>query len=104
MHEVSAFISQADAYYNVGGETSIDGTPQDNAASTLRIAADFDAHFKASGDLGGPLACIPVLVNVLVTLSVRSPEPQFIGLGASLGLFAGFLFVFVTAQTHRKRA
>jgi len=29
----------ADAYYNVGGETSIDGTPQDNAASTLRVGA-----------------------------------------------------------------
>jgi hypothetical protein len=33
------FWLSADAYYNVGGETSIDGTPQDNAASTLRVGA-----------------------------------------------------------------
>jgi putative peptidoglycan lipid II flippase len=47
-------------------------------------------------------AVIPVIVNVIVTLSARSPEPQFIGLGASLGLLAGFLFVFVAAQVRRK--
>lgn len=29
----------ADAYYNVGGETSIDGLEQDNMANTLRIGA-----------------------------------------------------------------
>src|SRR5580704_14886701 len=33
------FWLSADAYYNVGGETSTDGTPQDNAASTLRVGA-----------------------------------------------------------------
>ena len=27
----------ADAYYNVGGETTIDGTNQDNMANTLRV-------------------------------------------------------------------
>ena len=47
-------------------------------------------------------AVIPVVVNVIVTLSARSPRPQFIGLGASLGLLAGFLFVFVTARMSRK--
>ena len=31
------FWLSADAYYNGGGETSIDGAPQDNAASTLRL-------------------------------------------------------------------
>lgn len=31
------FWLSADAYYNVGGETSIDGTPQNNAANTLRV-------------------------------------------------------------------
>ena len=29
----------ADAYYSVGGKTSIDGTGQDNMANTLRIGA-----------------------------------------------------------------
>jgi hypothetical protein len=33
------FWLSADAYYNVGGETSIDGTPQDTAASKLRVGA-----------------------------------------------------------------
>jgi putative peptidoglycan lipid II flippase len=47
-------------------------------------------------------AAIPVVVNVIVTLSARTPQPQFIGLGASLGLIAGFLFVFVTARISRK--
>jgi hypothetical protein len=31
------FWLSADAYYNTGGETKIDGIPQDNAADTLRI-------------------------------------------------------------------
>jgi putative peptidoglycan lipid II flippase len=47
-------------------------------------------------------AAIPLVVNVIVTLSARTPQPQFIGLGASLGLLAGFLFVFVTARISRK--
>ena len=49
-------------------------------------------------------AAIPVVVNVLLTLSIRSPQPQFIGVGASLGLLVGFLVVFVLAQTSRKTA
>jgi putative peptidoglycan lipid II flippase len=49
-------------------------------------------------------AAIPVVVNVIVTLSTRSPEPQFIGLGASLGLLAGFLFVFITATVSKKNS
>ena len=47
-------------------------------------------------------AAIPVVVNVIVTMSARSPQPQFIGLGASLGLLAGFLFLFVGARISRK--
>jgi putative peptidoglycan lipid II flippase len=47
-------------------------------------------------------AAIPVVVNVIVTLSTRRPEPQFIGLGASIGLLAGFLFVFIAATISRK--
>ena len=34
----------ADAYYNVGGETRIDGTNQDNMANTLRVG---DTSLKA---------------------------------------------------------
>jgi putative peptidoglycan lipid II flippase len=48
-------------------------------------------------------AAIPVLVNVVVTVAVRSPEPRWIGAGASLGLLVGFLFVFVMARLHRNR-
>jgi putative peptidoglycan lipid II flippase len=47
-------------------------------------------------------AVIPVVVNVIVTLSARSPQPQLLGLGASLGLLAGFLFLFVAARLNRK--
>jgi hypothetical protein len=42
----------ADAYYNVGGETSIDGMPQDNAASTLRLGAGMGLRLWSGGDLG----------------------------------------------------
>jgi hypothetical protein len=42
----------ADAYYNAGGETSIDGTPQDNAASTLRLGAGMGLRLWRGGDLG----------------------------------------------------
>jgi putative peptidoglycan lipid II flippase len=45
---------------------------------------------------------VPVLVNVAVTLSIRSFQPQFIGVGASLGLLAGFLILFAMAQMSRK--
>jgi hypothetical protein len=34
----------ADAYYNVGGETSIDGISQDNMANTLRVGAGMGTH------------------------------------------------------------
>jgi Putative MetA-pathway of phenol degradation len=46
------FWLSADAYYNVGGETSIDGTPQDNAASTLRIGAGMGLRLWRGADLG----------------------------------------------------
>jgi hypothetical protein len=41
----------ADAYYNVGGETSIDGAPQGNAADTLRLGAGMGAQLWAGGDM-----------------------------------------------------
>ena len=47
-------------------------------------------------------AAIPVVVNVIVTLTTRSPEPHLIGAGASLGLLAGFLFVLVMARVRRR--
>lgn len=41
----------ADAYYNVGGETSIDGVRQDNAADTLRLGAGMGARLWPGGDM-----------------------------------------------------
>ena len=41
----------ADAYYNVGGETSIDGVPQGNAADTLRLGAGMGARLWPGGDM-----------------------------------------------------
>jgi len=40
-----------DAYYNVGGETSIDGTGQDNMANTLRIGAGMGLRLWRGADL-----------------------------------------------------
>ena len=45
---------------------------------------------------------LPVVVNVVVTLRTRSPEPQWIGVGASAGLMVGFLFVLVMARLRRR--
>ena len=41
----------ADAYYNAGGETSIDGMPQRNAADTLRLGAGMGARLWPGGDM-----------------------------------------------------
>jgi hypothetical protein len=41
----------ADAYYNVGGETSIDGIRQGNAADTLRLGAGLGARLWRGGDM-----------------------------------------------------
>ena len=41
----------ADAYYNVGGETRIDGMSQDNAANTLRLGAGFGFNFRPGGEV-----------------------------------------------------
>jgi hypothetical protein len=41
----------ADAYYNVGGETSIDGTSQDNMANTLRVGAGMGLRIWRGADL-----------------------------------------------------
>jgi Putative MetA-pathway of phenol degradation len=41
----------ADAYYNVGGETNIDGVPQGNAADTLRLGGGMGASLWRGGDM-----------------------------------------------------
>ncbi|MBV8397344.1 MAG: transporter [Acetobacteraceae bacterium] len=41
----------ADAYYNVGGETRINGAPQGNAADTLRLGAGLGARLWPGGDV-----------------------------------------------------
>jgi hypothetical protein len=43
--------ASADAYYNVGGETRIDGVDQGNAADTLRLGAGLGLRLWAGGDL-----------------------------------------------------
>ena len=41
-----------DAYYNVGGETSVDGFEQDNMANTLRVGAGMGLRLWRGADLG----------------------------------------------------
>src|ERR1700734_116685 len=41
----------ADAYYNLGGETSIDGIDQDNMANTLRIGAGMGLRLWRGADM-----------------------------------------------------
>lgn len=48
-------------------------------------------------------AVVPLLLNIGITVRVRSSRPEWIGLGASLGLLAGFLVLFVIAHTGRRR-
>jgi Putative MetA-pathway of phenol degradation len=42
----------ADAYYNLGGETNIDGIAQDNMANTLRIGGGMGLRLWRGADLG----------------------------------------------------
>jgi putative peptidoglycan lipid II flippase len=48
-------------------------------------------------------AAIPVLVNVLVSLRLGPTRPEYIGLGSSIGLLAGFAVLFVIAHVSRKQ-
>jgi len=48
-------------------------------------------------------AAIPVMVNVTLTLWLHSNAPQWIGLGASVGLLAGFAVLFAMAHAGRRR-
>jgi putative peptidoglycan lipid II flippase len=46
---------------------------------------------------------IPVIFNLAFVLLVRSPEPQWIGLGASLGFLIAFLLLFSLVRINRQR-
>jgi putative peptidoglycan lipid II flippase len=48
-------------------------------------------------------AMLPLLINVSLTLGLGSKRPELIGLGASVGLMAGFLALFAMAHTSRRR-
>lgn len=48
-------------------------------------------------------AAIPVIFNLAFVLLVRSPEPQWIGLGASLGFLIAFLLLFLLVRMNRQR-
>jgi putative peptidoglycan lipid II flippase len=48
-------------------------------------------------------ALIPPLFNVTLTLWIHSHQPQWIGVGASLGLLAGFATLFVVTRVNRQR-
>ncbi len=48
-------------------------------------------------------ALVPVLVNVILTVAVHPHRPEWIGLGATAGLFVGFATLFVLAHSGRKR-
>jgi putative peptidoglycan lipid II flippase len=48
-------------------------------------------------------AVIPVLVNVSISLRLGAVRPEYIGLGPSVGLFAGFVALFVMAHLSRKQ-
>lgn len=48
-------------------------------------------------------AGIPLLVNMTLTLRLHSHRPEAIGLGSSVGLFAGFAALFAMAHMGRRR-
>jgi putative peptidoglycan lipid II flippase len=48
-------------------------------------------------------AAIPVVVNVAVSLRLGATRPEYIGLGSSIGLAAGFVVLFVMAHLSRKQ-
>jgi putative peptidoglycan lipid II flippase len=48
-------------------------------------------------------ALLPVLVNVLLTLTLDPHQPEWIGFGATVGLLTGFATLFALAHSGRKR-
>jgi hypothetical protein len=47
-------------------------------------------------------AAIPMLLNVTITLRIRSMRPELIGLGASVGFLAGAVALIAMAHVSRK--
>jgi putative peptidoglycan lipid II flippase len=48
-------------------------------------------------------ALIPLTINVAITVEVGPLHPEYLGLGASVGLFSGFAVLFVMAHASRRR-
>ena len=48
-------------------------------------------------------ALIPLIINVAITLEVGPLHPQYLGLGASVGLISGFAVLFAMAHASRRR-
>jgi putative peptidoglycan lipid II flippase len=49
-------------------------------------------------------ACVPVTVNLALSWVLRPTSPELIGLGASVGLLAGFAFLFAAVSVRRRAA
>jgi putative peptidoglycan lipid II flippase len=47
-------------------------------------------------------AMIPVLINVAITVRIGPLHPEYLGLGATVGLISGFLVLFLMAHASRK--
>jgi putative peptidoglycan lipid II flippase len=48
-------------------------------------------------------AVIPVLINVSLTMRMRSFRPELVGIGSSIGMVAGFAVLFLMLHGNRKR-
>ncbi len=68
----------ADAYYSAGGETSIDGARQGNAADTLRLGAGIGAGLWRGGDL---------VLNAASVVAKPASEPSAWGVRLTLRQF-----------------
>jgi hypothetical protein len=44
-----------------------------------------------------------VLCNLALLLSLPTPQPEFIGLGASVGLLSAFVVLFALARARRAK-
>jgi putative peptidoglycan lipid II flippase len=53
------------------------------------------------GRLPAAVAFIPLLINAAITLGMGAMTPQLLGVGASLGLLAGFVILYVLAKRRR---
>ncbi|MDE3167067.1 MAG: oligosaccharide flippase family protein [Acidobacteriota bacterium] len=49
------------------------------------------------------VSVIPVLVNVALTVRMGATRPEYLGLGASIGLLIGFAVLFAMAHARRRR-